>query len=171
VVEVPYVFGRRRAGRSKLGPGAMVEYVLSLLKLSGFRVLKFAVVGASGAAVNLATVAFLGGRVAEPLAYAAGWEAGLTWNYLLHDAWTFRGRRRERGLRGLLRYWLRYHVAAAAGFAAYMAVSLAPRAAGAGYLAAPLLGIAAGFLANYLLSEHHVWAYSGAVGGRSPGTR
>ena len=161
VAEVPYVFRERRRGESKLGPGAMAGYVASLLRLSGYRVAKFAAVGATGAAVNLAAAAALRGHVPDVAAYAAGWEAGLTWNYLLHDAWTFRGRRRERGLRGGLRYWARYHRAAAAGFAAYIAVAYAARLMGAGYLAAPLLGILAGFAANYLISEHHVWPSQG----------
>jgi dolichol-phosphate mannosyltransferase len=161
VVDVPYVFRRREAGRSKLGPRAMLDYVLDLLRLSNYRVLRFALVGASGAVVNLATVAALEGRLPDLVSYAAGWEVGLTWNYVLHDAWTFRDRRRERGPMAALRYWLRYHAAAGAGFVAYLAVSAAARLLGAGYLAAPLLGIAAGFLANYLVSEHRVWAPRG----------
>ncbi len=161
VAEVPYVFRRRRRGESKLGPREMLDYVRDLLRLSEYRVLRFAAVGATGALVNLAVVAALGGRLPDPVAYALGWEAGLTWNYLLHDAWTFRGRRREGGLLGRLRYWLRYHAAAAAGFTVYMAVSWAARLLGAGYLAAPLLGIAAGFVANYLVSEHRVWRPQG----------
>ena len=177
VEEVPYVFQRRERGESKLGPRAMLDYVRDLLRLSNYRVIRFAAVGASGAVVNLAVVAALGGRVPDPVAYVLGWEAGLTWNYVIHDAWTFRGRRAQRGPRGYLVYWLRYHLAAATGFAVYTLVSIAARLAGAGYLTAPLLGIVAGFAANYLLSEHRVWApegsggYSGALGGRRPGMR
>ncbi len=157
VAEVPYVFQPRGAGKSKLGLRAMLDYVIDLLRLSEYRVLKFAAVGATGTVVNLATVAALHGHVPDAAAYALGWEAGLTWNYLLHDSWTFRGKRRIGGPWGRLLYWLRYHEAAAAGFAAYMVVSLAARLLGAAYLLAPLLGIAVSFAVNFLVSQHHVW--------------
>jgi len=158
VEEHGYVFRSRRAGRSKLGPKAMLDYVLDLLRLSEYRVVKFALVGASGTLVNLAVVE-LASAAGLPalLALVAGWEAGLTWNYVLHDKWTFRGRRRVPGLRGALAYWLRYHAASAAGFAAYMTVSTLLVSLGAPLSAAAAVGVIAGFMANFALSEHRVW--------------
>ncbi len=159
VAEHGYVFRSRHAGRSKLGPRAMLDYVLDLLRLSEYRVVKFALVGASGAVVNLAVVKLLASAgLPSALVLAAGWEAGLTWNYVFHDRWTFRGRRREPGPRGALAYWLRYHAAIAAGFAAYLAVSLALAALGTPLTLAAAAGIAAGFLANFTISQHRVWS-------------
>ena len=170
VSEVPYVFQPRAAGESKLGPREMLDYLLHLLRLSGWRPLRFALVGATGAVVNLATVELAYGEAGLPyqVSLLLGFEAGLTWNYVLHDNWTFRGLRPP-GARSLVSYWLRYHAASAAGLAAYLAVASLLHALGVGPLASAALGIAAGFLANYTLSSLGVWAPRGLEG--EPGRR
>jgi len=158
VSEVPYVFRRRAAGESKLGPREMLDYVLHLLELSGYRPLKFAVVGATGTLINLAVLRLLHGALGVPLpiSFLAAFEASLTWNYLLHDAWTFRGTRPP-GVFNKLRYWLRYHTAALGGLAAYMSVGMLLTTLGLDYMLAGLVGITTGFLANYTLSLYKVW--------------
>ena len=172
VSEVPYVFRRRAAGESKLGAREMLDYLRHLLVLSGYRPVKFALVGASGTLVNLAVLRLLHGGLGAPLplAFLAAFEASLTWNYMLHDSWTFRGQRPP-GLASKLRYWLRYHAAALGGFAAYMAVGMALAALGLGYLLADLAGIVAGFLANYTLSVYRVWYWPPGEAARDTGNR
>ncbi len=170
VVEVPYVFRERLHGESKLRFKHIVEYLLHVLHLSEYRVFKFAAVGATGTIVNLATlytlVQFL--NTPLPIAYLAAFEASLTWNYTLHDIYTFRGRR-PRGARNWLRYWARYHKAALGGLATYYTVSLLLSGLGVNYLLAGLTGIIAGFTVNFLVSQHHVW--SGEERGASTGDR
>jgi dolichol-phosphate mannosyltransferase len=159
VAEVPYTFRRRASGRSKLGVKAIFDYVLDLLRLSNYRILKFAAVGASGVAVNLAALeaAYVRAGLPDYLSYLASWEVSLTWNYVLHDSFTFRGARPP-GLLNAVRYWLLYHLAAAASWAAYMATALSlHRLLGVDYRAAALAGIALGFIANFAISQHKVW--------------
>lgn len=160
VEEVPYVFQPRRAGKSKLGFKAMVDYVLHLLRLSGWRPFKFAVVGASGTLVNLGVIQLLYNMygLPYPLTLLAAFEASLTWNYLLHDAWTFRGLRPP-GARSKVLYWLHYHVASAGSFAAYFILANTLHVLlGLGPLISALAGIVAGFAFNYLYSTMRIWA-------------
>ncbi|AEM37881.1 glycosyl transferase family 2 [Pyrolobus fumarii 1A] len=167
VVEVPYVFHERLHGKSKLKPRHMLEYLLHLLHLSEYRVFKFALVGASGTIVNLATLAALVENKLLPLwaAYLASFETSLTWNYILHDTFTFRGAR-PRGFPNALRYWLRYHKAALGGLAAYYTVSMTLSSIlHVNYLVAGFLGILTGFAVNFLVSQHHVWNTAGASSG------
>ena len=158
VEEVPYVFEQRHAGRSKLGLKAMVDYVVDLLRLASYRPLKFTLVGASGTLVNLAVLWVLGERLhlPNPAPFIAAFETSLTWNYILHDAWTFHGIRPP-GPRNALRYWAKYHAASLAGFTAYTLVGALLRSMGLSYIAAGLAGIIAGFTANFTLSQHKVW--------------
>jgi dolichol-phosphate mannosyltransferase len=150
VVEVPYVFRPRHAGRSKLGLRHMADYVLQLMRITGWRPLKFALVGATGVGVAEAVL------YALPLPYwlaaVPAIETSLTTNFALNNAWTFRDRKAP-----WLRGWLKYHVANLAGIAANYATSNALVLAGVSKYLAYVVGVVAGFLANYLLSETYVF--------------
>lgn len=99
VEEVPYVFGARHAGSSKLSFRVAFEFVLSLLELASRRIIgaqfmKYSIVGLSGVAVQqLAHRLFqhllLPNIFADLLAVAI---AALS-NYTLNNEWTFRNRR------------------------------------------------------------------------------
>ncbi len=160
VSEVPYVFEQRRSGESKLGPRAMLDYVFDLLRLGEYRALKFVTVGATGTVVNLAVLWLLKGilGVTEYAAFPAAFETSLTWNFFLHDRWTFRGKRREPGPRGWLRYWARYHGAALGSMTSYLVIGIGLTKLGINYLLAGFTGIVVGFLANYLISQYGVWS-------------
>jgi len=160
VAEVPYVFEQRLRGESKLGPRAVLDYVLDLLRLGEYRVLKFVAVGASGTVVNLSVLWLLRGRLGLPgyAAFPAAFETSLTWNFFLHDRWTFRGKRARKGLPGWLSYWARYHGAALGSMASYLGLGLGLTALGVNYLLAGFTGIVVGFLANYLISQYGVWS-------------
>jgi dolichol-phosphate mannosyltransferase len=100
LAEVPYTFGERVAGQSKLSSKVILQYLEQLWKLSSVsrymsvRFVKFALVGASGTVVNLcAFLAFarlLGLRDWRISALATLF-ANLT-NYAFNNAWTFRDR-------------------------------------------------------------------------------
>jgi dolichol-phosphate mannosyltransferase len=158
VEEVPYTFERRLRGESKLGLKAMLSYLLDLLRLASYRPVKFATVGATGTAVNLAILWLLGDRMGlpSPLPFLAAFEISLTWNYALHDMWTFRGVRPP-GARSAIVYWLKYHAASLAGFATYTLTGWALHSLGLTYTLSGLAGILAGFTSNFLLSQHRVW--------------
>ncbi len=151
VVEVPYIFRPRRAGRSKLGFGHIADYLAQLLRLSGWRPFKFAAVGASGIGVAEAILYALR-EVDYPIAAALAIEVSLTTNFVLNRAWTFRDRAIP-----WLKGWLKYHAANFAGAAANYLVSNALVLAGTSRYLAYFLGVLAGFAANYLLSELYVF--------------
>lgn len=152
VVEVPYVFGRRHRGRSKLGMTHIADYVVQLLRLARWRPLKFAAVGASGVAVAEVVLWTLAGLPAL-LSTAVAIEVSLTWNYLLNRLWTFRGRSVPP-----LAGWARYHVATAVGNSTNYAVTNALHVLlGLPLSVAYLFGVAAGFAANYLISEGYAF--------------
>jgi dolichol-phosphate mannosyltransferase len=147
VVEVPYLFGLRTRGRSKLGAGHMLDYAKQVLALARWRPLKFAAVGASGVGVAFA-VLYLTSPLPAPLSAALAIETSLTSNYLLNRQWTFAERRTP-----LLIGWAKYHAATAVGNAANYATTVALHLLGVWVYAAYAAGVAAGYLANYIFSE------------------
>ncbi|MEZ0318700.1 MAG: glycosyltransferase family 2 protein [Pyrobaculum sp.] len=145
VKEVPFIFGKRTRGRSKLGAKHVADYLRQVLALSGWRPFKFATVGASGVGVAFA-VLYATKWLYPALSVALAVEASLTSNYLLNWLWTFRRNT------PILVGWAKYHVATAVGSAVTYVTTLALLWQ-LGHFLAYLLGVLLGFLANYLLSE------------------
>ncbi|ACB39587.1 glycosyltransferase [Pyrobaculum neutrophilum] len=152
VVEVPYVFGLRTRGRSKLGTRHVLDFLRQLFRLSRWRPLKFAAVGASGVFVAWAVLYAL--PLPPHLSVAAAIETSLTSNYILNRLWTFAGRKTP-----ALTGWLRYHAATAVGNATNYITTLALHMLGAPLYVAYLAGVTLGFAANYALSEVVVFKY------------
>ncbi len=155
VVDVPYIFHRRLKGESKLGTGEMWRYIKHVLRLSEYRPIKFAAVGASGVLVNEGVLYLaLNAGFNEALAGLLSIEASIISNFVLNDLWTFRSRRTGNWLWRLVKYHLSVALGAIIMYGTYMTLiwwlSLNP------YLAM-LVGIILGFIANYLLSEVVVW--------------
>jgi len=139
----------------------------------GGRAARFAAVGLSGAAVNLAALHLLAGvlAVGEILSSALAIEASIVWNFVLHDAITFRDRRGTArvGAAGRL---LRYHAVSAVGALVQLgtfvlaAIALS-RASGRTELgafryAAQAAGIGAAFVWSFGGSMRFAWAEGGA---------
>jgi len=93
------------------------------------RVARFALVGLSGVAVNLAALQALAGRFHAPdaLASALAIEASIVSNFLLHDAFTFPDRRAGAG--GWAGRLGRYHAVSSLGAAVQLVTFLAVAAA------------------------------------------
>ncbi len=155
VVDVPYVFRRRLHGESKLGAKEIWRYIKHVLRLSEYRPLKFALVGASGVLVNegvlfLALTMGLGKAFAGLLSI----EASIISNFILNDIWTFRSRRKGSVLWRLVKYHLSVALGAIIMYSVYFALAVM---IGFNPYASMLVGIILGFIANYLLSEIIVW--------------
>jgi dolichol-phosphate mannosyltransferase len=114
IEEVPFTFGTRVAGQSKLSSRVILQYLGQLWRLSSVsrymsvRFVKFAIVGASGTLVNLcAFLAFAGlfGVRDWRISAMATLVANLG-NYIFNNAWTFvdRGHGGWSLLRGYLSY-------------------------------------------------------------------
>ena len=161
VAEVPYTFAPRRAGRSKLGTKQIIQFILHVLRLSRWRPLRFATVGAAGTVVNLATLALL--SIAAPVLVrdlfiagsAIAIEVSTLFNFSMHERWTFRDRRFGSWVRRLA--W--FHAAVAPAIAAQYSVANALHyGLGLHPIIAQFIGILVGFTINYTISELRVWA-------------
>lgn len=155
ICEVPYSFGLRRSGESKLGFGTMLSYAIHLLELSS-PFLRFTIVGAIGTLVNLLSLWLLRYPLAleHEIASITAIEVSVLNNFLLNDIWTFRGRRRG----GFLRSLLGYHFTNSLGIATqFIASSLLHRLAGLESVISQFIGILIGFILNYSLSRRLVW--------------
>jgi len=155
VCEVPYEFGIRKYGKSKLSSKEIINYVIHLIKLSP-PYIKFAIVGASGTIVNLSIVALLKYviGVIHEVAAAVGIEVSIVNNFILNDMWTFRGRRRGSRFVRLLKF----HASSFAGILTQYAVSIATyHLITHESVSSQFIGILAGFIINYLISKSYVW--------------
>ena len=101
VEEVPFAFGRRQHGQSKLGAQVMRDYLLQLWSLiwvqDGFdRFVRYCLVGCSGLVVHLGMLALLReksflGKLEAP---AVAIEFAIINNFIWNEWWTFRDRSR-----------------------------------------------------------------------------
>ena len=99
VVEIPVAFVDRELGDSKLSVKDVLEFVKNAwwIRLNSSRTfIKFAIVGATGVAVNLGSftlllAAGLNRYIASPIAI----EVSIISNFLLNNMWTFRWRQNQ----------------------------------------------------------------------------
>jgi dolichol-phosphate mannosyltransferase len=160
VVEVPYTFKTRAAGKSKLGSMQILSYAKQLLRLSEYRVLKFMAVGASGIVVNIGILSLLAYSLKIPplsaemlLAAIFSIEASIMSNFLLNNFWTFK--KIEGG--SFLSKLIKYHGSAAVGAITNFVILVLLLSVGFHFIIADAIGILLGFVLNYLLSEIFVW--------------
>jgi len=155
IYEVPYSFGLRRSGESKLGLGTMINYALQLLELSS-PFIRFSIIGALGTLVNLLSLYVMRYLIGfeHELASIIAIEISLLNNFTLNDIWTFRKRRRGSFLSSLLNY----HIANLLGIITQFSVSMSLyRFIGVESILSQFIGIIVGFIVNYSLSKRIVW--------------
>ena len=139
---------------SRANPLMNKPLIISLARLRTGRILKFGVVGGTGVVINTSVLYVLSRCAGLPLvaASALAVELAAISNYLLNDTWTFAVRSPS------LRRFAKFNTAALAGLALnVLGVWLLTRL-GLYFLAADLIGIAAGFAVNYASSVRWVWA-------------
>jgi len=160
VMEVPFVFGLRKAGKSKLSGKTMINYVkhvLRLMKWSGEldRLVKFSIVGTSGILVNegilYGLVRFFGWN--KILANIPATELAILNNFLWNDLWTFKDLRKK----PLLKRLFSFHVAALLGAGVQLAVYTLLLYIGIYYLIANLVGIGLSFVVRFLFNREVTW--------------
>jgi putative flippase GtrA len=118
------------------------------------RVLKFAIVGGVGVAINLAALYVLSRWAGLPLvaASALAVELAAISNYLLNDTWTFGTRSPS------LSRFAKFNVASLVGMVLNVLCVWLLTRLGLYFLVANLIGITAGFATNYTFSVSWVWA-------------
>jgi len=160
VVEIPFTFGLRKAGESKLGSKTIINYlrhVYRLMKWEGEidRLIKFSLVGLSGVFVNegflWAFVRFLG--LDKIVSNIIATELAILNNFLWNDLWTFRDLREK----PLSQRLLSFHMAALTGAIVQWVVYIVLLYLGMHYLLANLVGIVASFVVRFVFNRHITW--------------
>ncbi len=164
IAEVPYIFGTRNRGKSKLSASQQVAYlrhILSLMKRSGelLRFLKFCLVGISGVVVNMGLLWLLTERAGLFYLVSAtiGIETSITSNFILNNYFTFASRRHP-GVKSFLNQLLKFNVVSIVGIAINLAILwVLTEVPGVFYLISNLFGIAAATLWNFLVNNWWTW--------------
>ncbi|ASJ06448.1 glycosyltransferase [Thermococcus pacificus] len=160
VVEVPFTFGLRKAGESKLSGKTMVSYLKHVYRLMRWegeldRIIKFTLVGLSGVLVNegflWAFVNFLGWD--KILANIPATELAILNNFTWNDLWTFKDLKRK----PLLRRLLNFHIAALTGAVVQWVIYAGLVYIGLHYLISNLVGIVVSFTVRFLVNRHVTW--------------
>jgi dolichol-phosphate mannosyltransferase len=161
-VEVPYTFGARLHGESKLDSMVALDFLgLLLAKLTNdvvsLRFLLFAMVGGTGLFVHLGTL-FLGLQVFDlpfAAAQAAGAVVAMTSNFILNNFLTYRDQRLKGAaiLRGLLLFYLVCSV----GLLANVGVAFSVYDQEPIWWLAGAAGALMGVVWNYAISGLFVW--------------
>jgi dolichol-phosphate mannosyltransferase len=161
-VEVPYTFGSRQHGESKLDSMVALDFLgLVLAKLThdvvSLRFLLFAMVGGTGLVVHLVTLFIALEIFKEPFAEAQGAGAlvAMTSNFILNNFLTYRDQR----LKGfaILRGLLLFYLVCGVGLLANVGVAFAVFDQEPIWWLAGLAGALMGVVWNYAMSGLFVW--------------
>lgn len=175
IKEIPYVFGLRQHGESKLDIVVGLEYLQLLLdKTMGDLIpptfFLFGAMGMIGVLIHLGLLRLL---LAAGLAFGASQliaaSVAMTCNFLLNNAFTYRDRRLRgvRVLTGLL--W--FYVACSFGLMINYRIADFARAAGAAWYLAGLSGLTVGAIWNYAVTRLFTWRADRRVLERKVSTR
>lgn len=163
VAEVPYQFGERVHGESKLDTAVAWQYIELLLdKLVGrfvpVRMIKFGLVGLSGVAVSLGTVLVMYKLFGENFDFSQviATLLGMTWNYFLNNLFTFKDRR-QTGWRILLGLFSFYAVCSVGALANVGAAAYFFHQQHWAWGVASISGILVGMVWNYAVSSRVTW--------------
>jgi dolichol-phosphate mannosyltransferase len=164
-VEVPFTFGARAHGESKLSRRVQIEFLEYLYDAAFGRIIpltfvEYCVVGTMGVIVHLAAyyVAELALQEASlaSMPLLAGIEAAIVFNFLLNNAWTF-SHAKLRGVRAITGF-AKYNVLCGFGALANVAVTTyAYSAHGFSALASLTAGAAIGMVWNYTMARLFTW--------------
>ncbi len=162
VVEIPYRFGERVAGSSKLDSRAAWDYLVLLLdKTVGryvpTRFLVFSAVGAAGVVVHMALLAALYKSGATSFLWGQTWATlfAMTFNFGLNNVLTYRDRRLS-GI-GWVRGWISFVLACSIGAAANVGIAEYLFARDQYWALSAIAGILIGAVWNYAVTAVYTW--------------
>lgn len=163
IAELPYEFGLRRHGESKLNTLVMLEYLgLLIEKLFGDRVparfVIFGMIGAMGVLVHFAVLAvLLKGSIATFVwAQSIATFVAMTFNFFVNNNLTYRDRRLK-GAAQLIKGLISFYAICSIGTIANVGIAnVLFRESYAWWLAA-LAGVLVGALWNYVLTSVYTW--------------
>lgn len=166
VTEVPYAFGTRSGGKSKLNTRQQIDYlkhIFCLMKRKGelSRFLKFCMVGLSGVFVNMGLLWLLTelAGLFYLLSSAVSIESSIISNFVLNDYFTFPDRRLPTA-KSFFSRLLKFNLVSLAGLPINIGVLwLLTEVFGIYYLLSNLCGIAVATLWKYLANTWWTWKY------------
>lgn len=163
IIEVPFIFEERSAGKSKLRPQQQIDYlkhIISLMARTGelFRFLKFIGVGISGTAVNLGVLRLVTALTQwnPKVQLIPGIEVSIITNFLLNDYFTFADRRTGK-IGAFFRRMAKYNLITLAGAVINWGTAAGLVHAGLDIFLSDFIGIVIAFLWNYFFST--IWAW------------
>ncbi|MBW2443664.1 MAG: glycosyltransferase family 2 protein [Deltaproteobacteria bacterium] len=163
VAEVPYRFGHRFAGESKLDPMAIWEYGMLLAdkkfgRIIPVRILSFSIIGSLGVFIHMAvlTLALKGMALNFTAAQSIAIGTAMIFNYTLNNLLSYRDRY-QKGLawfRGLIGFVIACSIGAVAniGIASYMFANHTH------WIIAALAGIWVGAVWNIAVTQLYTWS-------------
>jgi dolichol-phosphate mannosyltransferase len=169
VAEVPFVFGERAHGDSKLDGTVVQDYLAALWELRfghwlPLRFVRYCLIGVSGIGIQMLAIHLLrmlptlrtgDARLASALAIATA----MLWNYILNNRWTFgdvRHRHAAAWLGGLARFALVCGIGAVISWSVAQGMRTATDGRMNIYFAS-LFGIAVATVWNYLINSRYTW--------------
>ena len=160
--EVPYEFGLRVAGESKLDSNVAWEFVIMLIdRLMGgvipTRFIAFSLVGGLGLLVHLMvlTIMFKGAGASFLVAQSSATAVAVTSNYVLNNLLTYRDRR----LRGLqfLRGWVSFALACSVGAFANVGIAAYLYQSEGYWIGSAVAGVLVAAVWNYAVTAVYTW--------------
>lgn len=167
--EIPFTFGSRMHGESKLSRRVQIEFLEYLYEATMGRfipltLVEYCVVGAMGVVVNLAAYfavsrMLLGegaaGVTGVSIPVVAGIEAAVLFNFYVNNSWTF-SHAKLKGLNAITGF-ARYNVICALGAFANIAITTYVYSQGMTEVASLAAGACAGMIWNYTISLLFTW--------------
>ncbi|AFK21729.1 glycosyltransferase [Pyrococcus sp. ST04] len=159
VVEVPFTFGTRLTGKSKLKGKTMLNYLRHIYRLMKWegeidRIIKFSIVGLSGILVNEGFLwLFVKLGLSKEVAVIPSTELSIINNFIWNDLWTFKDVKKG----SLASRLVKFHLAAFSGAVVQFVIYWVLLFLGVYYLFANLVGIVFSFIVRYIVNRHVTW--------------
>jgi len=134
------------------------------IKLTRF--IKFTMVGFTGLIINLATIypakyvlsQFFSDEASAALSSIISFETSLTWNFILHEYWTFKDRSLPKGLKNLVYRWVKFHAGSIGSFISQvLSVTFLNGLFKYPLYLALIIGVILGLIVNYVWSSRFTW--------------
>jgi len=167
--ELPYTFGVRQLGKSKLSWKVQLEFLEYLYDVTFGRLIpltfiKFCIVGTLGVFVHMSAYLVISRAIIQGGALSIGGfslsvlgatETAIIFNYLLNNSWTF-AHQKLRGTAAIVGFF-KYNVACSFGALANWAVSTYLFSLGWLELLAVFIGAIVGVMWNYTMNRMFTW--------------
>lgn len=160
VKEIPIFFCDRLHGESKLSIKEQLNYLRHIIRLFEYKLgafaqpLKFALVGATGAIVDLTTFYLLLLVMPANLGRALAIWIAMSWNFFINRRFTFPSSRSRPILQQYILFCISCLLGAALNWSVFMALYSNFAFCQSWPLLTAFVGIFVGFVANFLLTKH-----------------